>query len=424
MVEARGKHRRAAEHHASSMQAIRHTNAEVSRARDDVHSKFTQKIKNSEVLSQKLSSRIRANKSSTEHTEWSLSKIAQAIQDIDTPIHVCKSRIAMRQRRPKRELVFDSFQEALLQEEKILMATKVRLQSARDDSQAILAELRRVREDLERDLAEKQHGLSLDVHCVAKVTRGGKLDKVYDRQGAVLSTVEAVNSARQEAETTGQTNEKSRQNATLRDIDMAEELERNVKAHLQDTSAFLDSAQKTRAAAAKATQEEMRAKIEHTELLKQELVKQCKLTDGKIAETNKMLVMVSEKLEYIGRPMTANAFRQSIRNQRTQREGDSDEVTESLHNQMHALRAKKPELQGRIEALAQTLRELQAARAELAGDIADKDKALAIDRGCAATKNAAHGTLSYGFSKVGQGERHFAETASSMLRQVPPLSAR
>lgn len=64
------------------------------------------------------------------------------------------------------------------------------------------------------------------------------------------------------------------------------------------------------------------------------------------------------------------------------------------------------------------LSELQLTRSRLDDDITDKDRVLAIDRSCATGKNVAHSDYSYGFSKIGNKQRHFADTASARKRAV------
>merc|ERR1719362_1850171 len=101
------------------------------------------------------------------------------------------------------------------------------------------------------------------------------------------------------------------------------------------------------------------------------------------------------------------------------REAITDEVTEALHDQLTALQGKKMQLQSQVAALQASMDELNSHRQHLLDDIADKDRALAIDRGCASGKKEAHGLHSFGFGKVGQGQSHNAETASSWNRQMP-----
>merc|ERR1719336_2494484 len=125
-----------------SMATIRHTNAEYGRQRDMVSSQFAQKIKNTEELAQMLSTRIHSGKITIEHTEWSLQKLRAALEALSSPIECCKSRIEIRQKRPKREQVCDQFQEALLHEEKELMSAKTRIQEAIVSTQRLIKELR------------------------------------------------------------------------------------------------------------------------------------------------------------------------------------------------------------------------------------------------------------------------------------------
>lgn len=431
LAQADGNHRQAARDMLDGMSTIRSTNAEHGRQRDTVHSHFAQKIRNTEELAQQLATRIRCNKVSIEHSEWSLQKLKAALQALSAPIELCKSRIMMREKRPKRERIFDSFQEALLHEEKELQAAKQRILEAIADTQRHLKTLMQHREDLSADLNDKRHALSLDSMCVDKkavdILSPSKLDKCYNRRGTPVKMVlpEILGSPRETPpgpETDGRQQERQRQQATFKHLELAMRAEQAVKERWQQTSDLLDKCQAATAAAFKATQGEMGAKIEHTELLKQELLKQGKLTDQKIAETQKTLGHLSDKLNFIEKPMSANVQRSKIRGQRTPRESASDEVTEALHIQQHALQGKKLQLQTQAVALQAVLDELLKTHRTLQEDIDDKDRALNIDRSCAAAKNDAHSHLSFGFSKVGQGQRHFADTASSKMRQVTPRS--
>jgi len=76
-------------------------------------------------------------------------------------------------------------------------------------------------------------------------------------------------------------------------------------------------------------------------------------------------------------------------------------------------------LQGQVENIQAGLTDLQGTHQTLVEDIAGKDRALSVDRTCASHRSTGRGYMSYGFSKVGKGQRFFSDTATSMLRQVP-----
>mmetsp|Transcript_15464 Transcript_15464/g.42674 ORF Transcript_15464/g.42674 Transcript_15464/m.42674 type:complete len:461 (-) Transcript_15464:120-1502(-) len=425
LSQADGTHRQADRDMVDGVLAIRQTNAERNRQRDTVHSQFAQKIRNTEELAQQLNTRLRCNKVSLEHCEWSLGKLNTALQALRAPTELCKSRILMRDKRPKRERVYDPFQEALLNEEKALQAAKQKFMEAIADTQRHVKMLMQHREELTADLNDKKHALYLDSTCVDKkaIDRLAplNLDRSYNRKSMSIKMVvpEILGTPRDSPETAGRAQERDRQKATFKNIEAAMRAEQATKERWQQTADLLDKVQAAIADAFRTTQTEMGAKIEHTELLKQELAKQGKLTDQKIAETQKTLNIVTEKLNALEKPIVANAQRTNIRGHRTAREAINDEVSEALHNQQHALQAKKMQLQAQANALMAAINELNTARGQILEDIADKDRALAIDRSCAAAKNDAHGNLSYGFAKVGQGQRHFADTASSKMRQMP-----
>lgn len=429
LTQANGVHRQAASDMAGGMATIRLTNAEHGRQRDSVYGQFSQKIRNTEELTQQLTTRARACKVAHEHSEWSLQKLKAALQALSAPIELCKNRIAMREKRPKRERTFDSFQEALLREEKELQAAKQKLMEAIADTQRHMKHLAQCREELKADLNDKQHGLSLDTLCVDKkaidMLSPATLDRCYNRKGVPMNMVlpELLGTPREGRESEGRAQERQRQKSTFKGIENALKTEQAAKERWQQTADLLDKCQAATTAAFKSTQAEMGARIEHIELLKQELLKQSRLTDQKISETEKTLGLTTDKLNLIEKPISANVQRTKIRGQRMPREAGNDEVTEALHSQQHALQGKKLQLQSQVTALHSSLEELQNARRSLLEDIADKDRALGIDRACAAAKNDAHSNYSFGFSKVGQGQRHFADTASSKMRQMPHPTA-
>jgi hypothetical protein len=204
----------------------------------------------------------------------------------------------------------------------------------------------------------------------------------------------------------------------LKSIERALKLEERAKQRWQATSTVLEQYKLSTSNAAKKTQYEMGTKIADTEILRQELNKQRKLTEQKIAEATRVLRLTSDKLVYIEKPMSANFERTRIRGTRTPREATADEVSEALSNQFAGLEAQRLQLQRQSASVRNTLSDLETSRNQLNEDINDKDKALAIDRACAAARNTAHGAYSYGIAKVGEGQRIYSDTSSSIKRRV------
>lgn len=422
--QANDAHRQTVGTIADSVLSIRRTNAECNRQRDNVHGHLSQKIRNTEELRQQLSTRIRSIRQATEHSEWSLSKLQNAHQALASPLDTCRQRLHLRQKRPKREMVFDPFQESLLSEEKELQSARSRLSDAVSDTQKLIRELKQMNGELEADMQDKQHALQIDSLCAHKKAYDyTKLDKIYSRKDTGLKPIFPEITATPRGglgggETEGRVQERARQVATLRTIESALRLEQAAKDRWQVSNETLDACARATNLAFKTTQADMGAKIEHTELLRQELVKQRKATEQKISDANRCLQMTMDKLAFLEKPMSANRERSKIRSQRTPREATSDEVSEALYAQQHALHGKKLQLQGQVNAIRQRIDELEQAHQVLIDDITDKERALDIDRQCASCKNTAHAHLSFGFAKVGQGQRQFSDTASSMLRQV------
>jgi len=201
-------------------------------------------------------------------------------------------------------------------------------------------------------------------------------------------------------------------------VEIATKLENSARQRWKYNADVLERTAKVVQAAAKATQVEMGAKIEHTELLRQELVKQRRATEQKMAQTQKCMNMTSDKMCFLEKPMSAGSRRAQIRGLRTPRESTSDEVSEALQQQQYALQSKQMQLRGQVESMRSTLNELGDTHATLSEDVAFKEHALSIDRTCAAARKTAHAYQSYGFSKVGQGQKHFSDTASSRMRQA------
>mmetsp|Transcript_21391 Transcript_21391/g.45756 ORF Transcript_21391/g.45756 Transcript_21391/m.45756 type:complete len:461 (-) Transcript_21391:102-1484(-) len=428
LTTADSTHKQASAHMVAGLLTVRSTNSEHGKQRDAVHSMFAKKILNTQELCQLLSSRIHSVKKTIQHTEWSRGKLRDAIEGIKEPINVCKTRLELRQTLPRREKVSDAFQDALLQEERDLQATKRKLVTALGDSDNLLRMLTTKLQELEMDLRDKKHSQKLDHMCIDKKVRDlhmpTTLDKCYSRGSAtpaepalaeLVSDASAPASAR---ETIGRSKERNRQSDTMHNLEQALAAEDTAKHRWAETSLLLEVCQKTIAKAAQFTQAEMAAKVEHTEVLRQELLKQQRATNHKAEDLKKYLGLTTDKLQAIEKPLSCNATRERIRGGRTPREDIADQVSEALTQQLHALKGKKMQLETQTIAMHDTLRDLHSTQRSLQEDIADKDRAIAIERQCASLRKEAHGTHSFGFSKVGQGQRHFADTAASMMRHA------
>lgn len=429
LASADGTHHSAVDTVLDSLSTVKRTNAEYGRQRDATNHRFFQKIENTKELKQQLSTRIRSVSQAIDHSEWSSKKLWTSLQALVQPTELCRSRLTQRQRRPKRELVMDPFQETLAREEQELGSAKARLTEAFQETQRLIRELQNQRAVLEADQQDKQHALATDMLCVDRKTAYKesylhRMDKSYHRSGVPLKAMlpEILATPRGGVggfdDTEGRSQEASRQKATLKGIERAVGLEEAAKERWKASSLTMESCLKAVGAAHRQTQQEMGAKIEHTELLRQELLKQRKATEQKVSETQRCLALAMEKLSFIQKPISANAERHRIRGSRTPREATTDQVTEALKTQQHALQDKEEQLHNQVVALQRNLEELQRALRHLEDDVSDKDRALTIDRGCASSKDSAHSDYSYGFSKVGHGQRHFADTASSKKRQV------
>jgi len=419
MSHASGAHTQAVANMAVSMSTIRSTNTEYGLQRDDVHGKFSQKIKNTEELRNQLKTRLLCNRKAAESSDWSLKKLKEAVHALAAPMELVNQRLAMREKRPKRERVYDGFQEALVNEGKELQAAKSVLINAIADTERHLKGLFQLRVELESDAHDKQHSLTVDMRCIDKaLSPQTNFDKCYGRKSPTLKMVLPEVLGVPQNETNGLASERSRQNATLRCLQAATSAEEASKKRCQETSVLLLTTEKAVSTAFKATQAEMASRVQKTEALKQDLISQSKATDSKIAETLKCFKLIQEKLDFLEQPMSSNMRRSAARSGRTPRESITDQVSEALHAQHHALQGKKLQLQTQLTALESALAELDSSRRILFEDIADKDRALAIDRECAGCKNPAHMNYSFGHGKLGAGHRIFSDTASSKVRQV------
>jgi hypothetical protein len=417
-----------------SIEQIRKTNAEMAKNRDRVYEKFAHKIKHTEELHSLLHRRINIIQSCSEHSEWSIKNLRVCLDALTQPTETCKQRLALRQKRPKREFVLDPFQEALLAEQKELFNAKARLHDAIAHSVNIANSLKHMSDELEADSQDKAHALQVDNLCISKKfiaasASSSKLDKVYHRSpGPIHAEIATItrNGAplAASASSEGFEQEKNRQLATMQLIDDAVSLERQAKERWQASSDTMDLTSKATATAFRATQAAMGAKIEHTELLRQELTKQCTLVAKKIANMRKCLGLTCDKINLIEKPKNANCQRTKIRSGRVFREATFDEASEALGAQQSTLLSEQCDLKDKVGDMRVALKELEAAHAQLVSDIQAKDQALAIDRQCASCRKIADQNMSFGFAKIGQGQQHFSETASSMTRQYRPISAR
>jgi len=438
LSHADGTHQRAVDTLTCNMDTMRRTNAEYNRVRDQTHDQFFQKIENTKELVQQLKTRILSVSKTIEHSDWSHSKLSTASTSLREPIELNRSRLVTREKRPKRELVNDSFQEALVNEHQELQTAKYSLNESILDTQRIISELKGVREDLLADCAHKEHSLELDRQCAErkKAYEVGhtKLDKAYNRHGVPLKAIlpeilghpglftDGSSTSRGEAivrgATEGRNQERMRQHSTLKLIETALRLEHAAKDRWSMTNQLLAKWRQAADFAHKNTQMEMGAKIERTELMRQELIKQRKTIEQKMDHGKKVMTALTEKINFIEQPITATLERGKIRNRRTEREHIPDEVSEALQDQMQSLQHRRAELKEQAASARRAIEELDRARKQLMEDIEDKDRSIGVDRSCAAMKNGAHSDYSYGFAKMGQGQTHMADTAASKKRQV------
>lgn len=425
---ADSSHQKAVDNMQTGMLAVRATNAEQGKHRDHVHAHFTQKIANTKELVQQLSSRISSMQKTIQHTEWSLKRLEEAKQLLVSPLEVCRKRLELREKLPRRERVADPFQDALHQEEKEILAAKGRYMQAISDTQRNLRELKQKQQDLEVDLRDKKHAQHLDTMCVDKKARDvhfpTKLDKSYDRQGGVpvKQPLPELTGGR-EADTPGREQERYRQKSTLHSVEAALASESSARTRWADTSNLMDATSKIVKAAYNNSQAELAKKVEHTEVLTEELIKVSKCTSQKMAGLANSLNLAQEKIMGIDKPISANLHREQIRSRRAPREAHLDQVSEALHGQQQMLQSKKMSLQSQAGSMHAALNELGHTNKMLLDDIADKTRALEIERSCAAVRNNAHGGFAYGFSRVGTGQKHLADTATSKMRQTHPLAS-
>lgn len=408
---------------SSSMQAIRMSNSEHNRHRDAVNGHLSQKVENTKELVSQLSTRIRSIKTTIDHSQWSMQNLQHAQKLLEEPVEICRMRKAWRLKRPKKEQVPDAFQEALHEEERTLEREKYNMNDAITDTQKLIRALTSDLDQLEADLKDKQHAMQIDSLCKDKIKAvehgNAKLDKSYTGGPVPLKEVlpEILGTPRK-LDTGGRVNERQRQKGTLISIERALRLEDQAKQRWQATTALVDHSKSITSNAIKRTQMEMGSKIADTEILRQELTKQLKRTEQKIVEANKILGLTTGKLAQLEKPTTGNAERQRIRGTRTPREAIADEVSEALSLQQSGLQEQKISLGRQVSNIHAALEELESTKRQLMEEIANKEKALEIDRACAAAKNTAHGHYSYGHSKVGDGQRIFSDTSSSMKRRI------
>lgn len=421
--------KQAADTMREGMLTVRSTNHERSVHRDSVHSSFSQKIANTKEMAQMLSTKIHSVSKSIEQSEWSLKRLQDVLKALAEPLDLCRRRLQLRQQLPRRERVCDSFQEALQKEERDLLAAKSAYTQAINDTQRLIRELQKRKEELEADLRDKKHAQHLDTMCVDRKARekfSFTLDKSYSRKGTGspkgLPELSSTPRSDYMESSAGHEQERQRQIATLGNLEQASKTQELARHRWSETGVLIESTNKALQNAHKSTQAELAAKVEHTEVLREELVKQGSHTSKKIAELQNTLGTTTEKLEAIDVPLTANRNREGIRSHRSAREAHLDQVGEALHGQQQALQTKKWQLQSQSMSMQTTLDELTRTYKLLQEDIADKTKALQIERACASVKNDAHGNFSFGFARVGTGQKHLADTASSRGRQSTPVS--
>jgi len=412
---------------SSSISAVRTTNNECAKHRDAVNGQLSQKVENTKELAALLATRIKVIRCTLDHSQWSLQKLQDATKALQEPTELCKGRKAMRTKRPKREQVFDPFQEALLNEEQQLQSAKEKCSDAMYDTQTLMQTLKGELAILEADFQDKKYLINIDSLCKDVVKPVELSHKTYTGGSVQLKEVlpdilSPPRSAR--GSVRGDHQQRQQQKGTVTSIERCLRLEDQAKKRWQASTMLIEHLKTGSNNALKKTQLEMGSKIADTEILRQELNKQRKVTEQKIAEMHRVHGLTTERLRELDNPMCGNSERRRIQGNVTHlahsraRGEQQTKVHDALDFQHMGLQEQKIQLQRQITGVRSSIDELEVTRQQLNQDINDKDKALEIDRSCAAAKNAAHRAYSYGVAKVGDGQRIFSDTASSTTRRI------
>lgn len=333
------------------------------------------------------------------------------------PLQLCTWRQEQRSQRPERELVRDPCEIALEEEKDVLLDAREKLSSHADKTERMIKSLIKSLDDLNVDLTNKSHSLSIDQKCIGSMhkswpTAGGSGGAAVPRSpkgglsNAGLMSLPPISGGGTLGPPdlnltchggTGHTHvawnmqqEENRQQMTIQLVEKGKDLERAAQALREDSDNLIQKVCADSAYAKAQVDSMLARRIEETTSLKDQLTQAIADTAASIQKMMHCNSLTRDNLDSHNEPSDLVATRSGLRGKRMPRENIGDPVKTALDKHAESLRENHNHLIERHQHETATLKQLQQIKALCESDLADKTAALAIDTRCKNQTNFDH----------------------------------
>lgn len=374
----------------------------------DVHSNFETKVYTTNQLAQLLQDRINSVNTSITLSKQSLGALQMSHQATLAPLQLCTWRQEQRSQRPERELVRDPCEIALEEEKDVLLDAREKLAVHADNTQRMIKALIKSLDDLNTDMSNKAHSLSIDSKCLGSMhktwpTAGGGVPVVKSPKAPLgrspnntgtmaLPRVSGGSPSELNFSMTGGTShqhvawnmqqEENRQQMTIQLVEKAKEMERSAQALREECDNLIQKVCADSAYAKAQVEAMLQRRVDETTALKEQLTQAITATAASIQKLMLCNSMTRDNLDSHNEPADLLNSRVGLRGQRMPRENIGDPVKTSLDKHAESLRENHNHLFQRHQQEIETLKQLQQIKAVCEADLADKTAALAIDTRC------------------------------------------
>lgn len=381
------------------MQHEAHTQAATSMG--FVKDNFEARLVTSEKVLDSLKNRLQLCDKSIKELENNMASMNQAAADKNKSLYLVRKRLALREQRPKQEVVDDNFHRALEAEYCVLQDAQAALVDAAGQAKAMLHKATQMRGSLHGDIMHKSKAINIDRSLLESrkeafsrpssatssvSTAASHADSARGRgfAGSAPSTPRRQHMAsddwrrRRATETEGQW-----ERAASRLVKEAKALESECKQLVEHNRQLASSTTHEVAESRRATDAALRKRVQETDAVRRQLMAEIKKLDEKMRITAQSLQDTSNSI--VGHaPQYKYCLNESRRRaKRPPPEDIEDRVAVMLHEEDRTLVTVVEGLHDRAASTNRVLGQLHAIRSKLISDLKAKTAAMQVDIDCA-----------------------------------------
>lgn len=365
-----------------------------------VHRRLVVKVGQTRRLAERLQERITSMDGATNLTRTSLDDLKQAFEAKKVPLQLNSWRQRRRAERPHRELVKDSLEGALLEEQQTLLNAQKLLQRGIRKTEAMILSLEQVLTSLQEDHQMKREAWRIDRQCIETSSswNGCNLHQGDDpTASAAQSRPQTSGATTDGGRTTGMSTrgshslasgystpfeeaENQRQFNTIQLTNQAKRREAQAVELRSEMAELIRHTQVQCTTALKGVEQRLNERFEETRVISQRIEKAIEITDAKIDKTKRCLARTSAEIKSFEQPIDVAGVRQRLRESLPRPERVNDEVSDALNTQFTRLRKNMETLETRHKEEKEGFLRLEEAKAKLTADLQDKMTALRIER--------------------------------------------